>query len=93
MKDDVPLDLKKERWFRIQHLMEAITNEKNKQYQDQVLSVLFDAYDEKKKMLSGQSRELKLVFAEGGSATDVGKIYDVKIDKTSTWALWGKIIK
>ncbi|HPL93185.1 MAG TPA: tRNA (N6-isopentenyl adenosine(37)-C2)-methylthiotransferase MiaB [bacterium] len=93
MKDDVPLDLKKERWFRIQHLMEAITNEKNKQYQDQVLSVLFDAYDEKKQLLSGQSRELKLVFAEGGSADDVGKIYDVKIDKTSTWALWGKIIK
>jgi tRNA-2-methylthio-N6-dimethylallyladenosine synthase len=93
MKDDVLLAVKKERWFRIQHLMEAITIEKNKIYQDQVLSVLFDNYDEKKKMLSGQSRELKLVFASGGSATDVGQIANVKIDKTSTWALWGKIVK
>lgn len=93
MQDDVPLEVKKERWFRIQHLMENITREKNQQYQDQILSVLFGAYDDKKKILSGQSRELKLVFATGGAAEDVGKIYDVKIDKTSTWALWGKILK
>lgn len=93
MQDDVPLEVKKERWFRIQHLMENITREKNQRYQDQILSVLFDAYDDKKKILSGQSRELKLVFATSGSADDVGKIYDVKIDKTSTWALWGKILK
>ncbi len=93
MQDGVPLDVKKERWFRIQHLMENITHEKNKQYQDQTLSVLFDAYDDKKKILSGQSRELKLVFASGGAAEDVGEIYDVRIDKTSTWALWGKIVK
>lgn len=93
MKDDVPLDVKKERWFRIQHLMEKITEEKNKVYQDQVVAVLFDNYDEHKKLLSGQSKELKLVFASGGDFADVGQIYDVKIHRTSTWALFGEIIK
>lgn len=92
MKDDVPLTVKKERWFRIQHLMENITHEKNKVYQDQIVSVLFDNYHVEKKSLSGQSKELKLVFVEAASDDLLGKIANVKIEKTSTWALWGKII-
>jgi len=93
MQDDVSLDEKKRRWFIMQNLMEEITGKKNKKYQDKIVSVLFDNYKADKKYLTGNSKEMKYVIIENVENDDLlGEIRDVKIFKTSVWALWGKIV-
>lgn len=87
-KDDVSLPEKKRRWFVLQDLMEKITCEKNKKYQDQTLSVLVDSF--KNGWCEGNSREMKRVSFKG-EESQVGKICDVKIFKTDTWMMWGRV--
>ena len=92
MQDDISIAEKKKRWFRMQNLMEEITEEKNKKYQDQIVSVLFDNYNADKKHLTGNSKEMKYVIIENIENDDLlGEIREVKISKTSVWALWGEI--
>lgn len=58
-KDDVPREIKKERWQKLQALMEDITLAKNQRYVGQTLSVLAERIE--RGQLLGNSRELKLV--------------------------------
>lgn len=93
LKDNVSLSEKKKRWRILQNLMEKIAKEKNKKYQDQEISVLFESYKADKKYLIGNSREMKHVIIKNVASDDlVGEIKKVKVLDTSTWVLWGKII-
>lgn len=93
MEDNLSLDEKKKRWFALQKLMEEITREKNKKYEGEIVSVLFDNYNVEKKYLTGNSKEMKYVIIKDMEDDALlGEIRDVKIVKTSTWALWGTIV-
>ncbi len=87
--DDVSEEIKKERWERIQEIMEKRTLEKNQVYQDKIVSVLVTEY--KNGNCHGNSREMKLVSFSGDSSL-VGKIVEVRIERPERWILFGKMV-
>jgi len=89
-EDDVLAAVKKERWHRLQELMEKITYKKNQKYIGQEVEVFVESY--KKNICSGNSRELKFVQFSG-SPNLVGQIINVKIFEAYEWVLKGEMIK
>jgi tRNA-2-methylthio-N6-dimethylallyladenosine synthase len=88
--DDVPRATKKERWERIQTLMEEITERKNHVFQGQVVSVLVDKCEQG--VCMGYSSEMKLVHFVGGEEL-VGDVVHIKITWTDTWLLRGEVVR
>lgn len=87
MQDDVPASVKKERFHRLHALQEEIAEEKNKQYLEQVVSVLVDKI--KAGIASGKSQHFKYVELPAADI-HVGDIVSVKINETLTWVLRGE---
>jgi tRNA-2-methylthio-N6-dimethylallyladenosine synthase len=85
--DDVPKEVKKERWERLQKLMEDRTYEKNQEYLGRDTSILVDTWRDG--WLEGNSREMKRVRIKGVENL-VGKILRGKIFKTDTWMMWAE---
>lgn len=86
-KDDVPKDIKKERWWTLQRLMEETVLRKNQQYVDQTVSVLVDSYENG--WCTGNSKAMKRVRFKGNEAQK-GTIQAVTIYKAKEWMLWGR---
>ncbi len=89
-KDDVPKTAKKERWEKIQALMEETTERKNRVFKDKVVSVLVDKCEQG--VCMGYSSEMKLVHFAGNDDF-VGTVVNVKISWTDTWLLRGELVK
>lgn len=88
-KDDVPKEIKKQRWQMVQDLMEETVFRKNQKYIGQAVSVLVDKCEDG--ICSGNSSEMKLVqFA--GEPDLVDKIIEVEIKQASVWLLRGKAV-
>ena len=88
-KDDVPKEIKKQRWNTLQNLMEEIVLRKNQKYLNQTVRVLVEKCSASG-VGSGNSDELKLV--EFPCSLDlVGKFVKVKINFASKWILRGVI--
>ncbi|MFH1286380.1 MAG: tRNA (N6-isopentenyl adenosine(37)-C2)-methylthiotransferase MiaB [Candidatus Magasanikbacteria bacterium] len=84
--DDVPKEVKKERWQTLQKLMKEIVLEKNQKYVGKIVSVLVGTHHQG--MCAGNSLEMKRVQF-GGDESLVGRIIEVKINKAVEWILWG----
>ena len=89
-KDDVPSEVKKQRWLAVQELMEKTTLKKNQVFVGQTLSVLVDHVDGK--TLFGTSSEFKQVRATGAQDDMLGKIMPVRINRVMTWQLVGEVV-
>lgn len=87
--DDVSEEIKRERWDRIQKIMEKRTWEKNQIYQDKVVSVLVAKCEGN--FCQGNSREMKLVQFVGDESL-LGRIVQVKIDRPERWILFGGVV-
>ncbi len=85
--DDVPRAIKKERWKKLQTLMEDSTLAKNQRYVGKTVSVLAERFE--RGYLLGNSRELKLVRFPGDAA-GIGKIHSARITEAKCWILDGK---
>ena len=88
LKDDVPAETKKQRFNKIEALQTKIAEEINQHYHGQQVEVLVEG--KKKGKWYGRSRSDKLVFFEGQN-NYLGQLVDVKIIKTSPWALQGEV--
>ncbi len=99
-RDDVPREIKKERWRKLQSLMEDITLAKNQKYVGKTLSVLAERAE--CGHLLGNSRELKLVRfsrpqrsdlrgGQVGSPEGIGQIHNVRITEAKCWVLEGVV--
>ena len=88
--DDVTQDEKKRRWTMLQDYMEEQTLNKNQCYQEQIVEVLVERFDETRNICSGNSREMKLVEFPG-SRSLVGTIVSVRINQALTWILRGSL--
>lgn len=88
-KDNVPYNIKKQRWQQVQWLMERITFRKNQKYLNKKVSVLVENYE--KGVCYGHSQETKLVQFLGDEDL-VGRIVEVEINKAEVWVLRGKVI-
>ena len=89
LTDDVSIEEKKQRWHRLQALMEEITLKKNQKYVGQTLEVLVDKHGDG--WNEGNSREMKRVrFTSNDNMT--GKLVLVNITRALEWLLEGDLI-
>ena len=86
--DDVPIELKKERFTKLEKLQENIADSKNSFYQGENVEVLVEG--RKKGKWYGRSRNDKLTFFNDNHDC-IGKLITVKVNKTSPWALQGEV--
>lgn len=92
MFDQVPEDIKKDRFNRLVEAVNKCCAEKNKEYEGRTVEVLVEGVsknDESK--LTGRTRTGKLVNFEGPKDT-IGKLVQVKITKANSFSLVGEEI-
>ncbi len=88
MKDDVSLEEKEKRLQILNELINKYAKESNDKMLNKTLSVLIDGLSDKEGMLSGYSKENKLVNVKCDTSY-IGKIVNVKITESKTWSLNG----
>ena len=90
MNNKIRFDIKKKRWNTLHDLMEEIVLKKNQKYINNMVKVLVEEYDNKKRMYIGHSSEQKVVKFKSDSNDLIGKIVDIKIYKVEEWNLYGR---
>ena len=91
MEDNVPAEVKKQRLYRLNELVNQLSLEKNKALQGQVVEVLVEGVSKNNAaVLSGRTRGNKLVHFAGDPSL-IGRYVDVKITEARTWTLHGEI--
>jgi tRNA-2-methylthio-N6-dimethylallyladenosine synthase len=89
-RDNIPLEVKKERLNKIEELQAAIAGEINSKLQGKEVEVLIEG--RKGGKWFGRTRSNKLVFfADAGDW--LGRLAKIQIEKTSPWSLKGRIKK
>lgn len=93
MVDNVPMEVKKERLQRLNALVNELSAEAMKKYQDRVVEVLVEGESKNNPdVLAGYTRRNKLVNFTGPKSS-IGKIVKVKITEAKTWSLNGEFIE
>ena len=87
-KDSVSLEVKKQRFSRIERLQTNIAAEINSIYQGKIVEILVEG--KKKGKWYGRTRNDKLAFFEEGNDCS-GQLIEVEVEKISPWALQGKV--
>lgn len=90
MFDQVPEDVKKDRFNRLVAAVNEICAKKNKEYDGKTVEILVEGFsknDETK--LTGRTRTGKLVNFEGNKE-NIGKLVNVKITKANSFSLIGE---
>lgn len=93
MKDNVPMEVKKERLQRLNALVNEYSMEKNKRYVGQIVEVLVDGESKNNPdVLAGYTRANKLVnFVAPKSA--IAQLVKVKVTEAKTWSLNGELVE
>jgi len=93
MKDNVPMEVKKERLQRLNELVSEIALKKNKQYENKVVEVLVQGESKKNPdVLTGYTRGNKVVHFKGPKSL-IGELVDVRIVNAKTWTLDGELVE
>ncbi len=87
-KDSVSPEIKKERLSRVEQLQANIAAEINSTYQGRIMEVLVEG--KKRGKWYGRTRSDKLLFFEESNECS-GQLVKIKIEKSSPWALQGKV--
>lgn len=92
-KDNVPEEVKKQRLYRLNELVNKQSAASMKKYQDQVVKVLVEGESKKDPdVLAGYTERNKLVNFRGPKSA-IGQIVDVKITEAKTWSLDGVMVE
>lgn len=90
--DQIPEEVKKERFQRMLEIQNRISKEINEEFLHRELEVLVEGESKTNdKIYTGRTRENKIVNFEGNSQM-VGKLVKVRIDTIKTWSLEGTVI-
>ncbi|MDQ0175724.1 tRNA (N6-isopentenyl adenosine(37)-C2)-methylthiotransferase MiaB [Bacillus chungangensis] len=93
LKDNVPMEVKKERLQRLNALVNELSREAMDKYQGQVVEVLVEGESKNNpNILAGYTRKNKLVNFIGPKSA-IGKLVHVKITETKTWTLNGEMVQ
>ncbi|BAB06091.1 tRNA (N6-isopentenyl adenosine(37)-C2)-methylthiotransferase MiaB [Halalkalibacterium halodurans] len=93
MKDNVPMEVKRERLARLNALVNDISAQKNLEYQDKVVEVLVEGESKKDpNILAGRTRTNRLVNFKGPKSV-IGDIVYVKVTEAKTWSLNGEMVE
>lgn len=92
MIDNVSLETKKERLYKLNDLVNKYAKINNLKYQDQEVLVLLEEVSEKEGCLQGYTETMKLVNVKADQEY-LGKIVKVKITEVKTWSMDGEMVK
>ena len=92
MEDNIPEEVKRERLYRLNELVNKYAKENNLKYQDKIVSVLLEEESDKKGYMKGYTDTMKLVNVKCDKKY-IGSIVDVKITDVKTWSLDGVLVK
>lgn len=92
MKDEITLEEKEQRLYRLNDLINKYALENNKKLENKIVKVLVEAPSDKEGYLMGYTNNNKLVNLKGPE-TIIGQIVDVKISEAKTWSLNGEYVK
>ncbi len=87
--EQVPEDLKHERFERMLKELQDIVIRKNKAFQGKIVEVLFDTYDDG--IVSGKTECMRNVSVEGDKSL-VGEFKMVKITEAKKFSLFGEVV-
>ncbi|MBQ9890687.1 MAG: tRNA (N6-isopentenyl adenosine(37)-C2)-methylthiotransferase MiaB [Firmicutes bacterium] len=92
-EDQIPEEIKHDRFNRLLDVIHSIQEEKAKLYQDAVMPVLVEGVSKTNgSMLTGRTESNKVVDLPGDK-TLIGQIVPVKITKAQTFSLYGEVYK
>lgn len=93
MKDNVPMEVKKERLQRLNAVVNELSAEAMKKYDGQIVPVLVEGESKNNPdILAGYTNKNKLVNFKGPK-TAIGKIVNVKVTEAKTWSLNGEMVE
>lgn len=93
MKDNVPLEVKRERLARLNELVNELSAKKNALYEGKVVEVLVEGESKKNSnILTGRTRTNRLVNFKGPKEA-IGELVNVKITQAKTWSLDGEMVE
>lgn len=92
MKDEITLEEKEQRLYRLNDLINKYALENNKKLENKIVKVLIEAPSDKEGYLMGYTDTNKLVNLKGPE-TILGQIVNVKINEAKTWSLNGEYVK
>ncbi|WP_096269815.1 tRNA (N6-isopentenyl adenosine(37)-C2)-methylthiotransferase MiaB [Paucisalibacillus globulus] len=92
-QDDVPEEVKKQRLYRLNELVNKQSAASMKSYKNKTVKVLVEGESKKDpNVLAGYTEKNKLVNFKGPKSA-IGKIVDVEITETKTWSLNGVMVE
>lgn len=92
MEDDTPLEVKEQRLYKLNDLVNKYARENNEKYLGKVVPVLLESVSGKNEdMLAGYTDTMKLVNVKAPTSL-IGEIVDVKITDVKTWSMDGEIV-
>ena len=91
MADNVTLEEKNERLYKLNELINKYSKEANDRYLNKIVPVLIEGTSEKdENMLMGYTDTMKLVNVKADKKY-IGKVVNVKINEIKTWSMDGEI--
>jgi len=89
-EDDVPLEVKKDRFVRITELMKGISHRYNQQFKGKKVKILVERI--RKGYADGRIPEFKMARFKADDPKLIGKYVDIKVDKCMEWCLEGDVV-
>lgn len=94
LKNQIPEEVKSERFRRLLELVNKIGEKKTSEYMDKTVEILVEESSKLEEYeLSGRTRSGKIVYFKGGDSSLKGKIVNVKIIKTQMYTLLGELVE
>ncbi|HLS06311.1 MAG TPA: tRNA (N6-isopentenyl adenosine(37)-C2)-methylthiotransferase MiaB [Bacillota bacterium] len=92
-KDETPMEVKKERLYRLNELVNKQAAESMQTYEGKIVEVLVEGESKRDpNVLSGYTEKNKVVNFKGPKSA-IGKIVPVKITEAKTWSLDGEMVE
>ncbi|MBQ3422081.1 MAG: TRAM domain-containing protein, partial [Romboutsia sp.] len=93
MENQIPDDVKHERFNRVLNEVNKVVAEINEEYRGKVVEVLVEGKSKTDEtVLTGRTRQNKLVNFTGGTMDMIGTLVNVKITDPKTFSLQGELV-
>ncbi len=89
MKGHLPEEVKKDRIMRLVALVNEKTRKKAKDYQDKVIEILVEGFDEKKGLYYGRDEFGRMGYFADTNNDVIGEFIQIKVQKTAGIAVEG----
>ena len=92
-EDQVPEEVKHERFDRLVALIHEIQGKKSRQHQDKIVRVLVEGRSQRNSETYAGHADFGLTVNFNGTPDLVGKLVEVKVTEAKTFSLWGDVVR